>query len=207
MLLTDRPSSLLPTIRSRCQPVYFGPLPDAFVVTRLVALGTLADAQAEELGRFVGGRLGVALALAEDGWCSMTDRLAAALADADDPLALAEAIEAVAKDAAGPIGRREADLSDAQARRRALEIVFETLTSFYRDALLSATGADLPATHAGRRELIDTLTHGQSARQIGERLARLAEARRYVVANANPTLVVETLAADLLARPAATARI
>lgn len=61
ILIATAAGRLLPTIRSRCQRVPFGPLPPAFVEERLRAAGVAADA-AWSLARLADGRVGAALA-------------------------------------------------------------------------------------------------------------------------------------------------
>jgi DNA polymerase-3 subunit delta' len=53
MLITSEPAALLETVRSRCQPVRFAPLPDDAVEARLVELGLGTD----ELERQAAARL------------------------------------------------------------------------------------------------------------------------------------------------------
>jgi DNA polymerase-3 subunit delta' len=63
LLLTDRPTQMLPTIASRCQPVRFDPPPPAQLAARLAACG-VAPAQAEAAARLCLGDGERALALA-----------------------------------------------------------------------------------------------------------------------------------------------
>jgi len=63
VLLTSRPESLLPTIRSRTMRVRFGPLPDSLVAALLEASG-VAPARAREVARLADGSMATAAALA-----------------------------------------------------------------------------------------------------------------------------------------------
>jgi DNA polymerase-3 subunit delta' len=63
MLLTDRPSDLLETIASRCQPVRFDPLPAAAIAQRLQSHG-IDPQQADACARLALGDAGRALSLA-----------------------------------------------------------------------------------------------------------------------------------------------
>jgi DNA polymerase-3 subunit delta' len=66
ILLTDQPHALLPTIRSRCQIVRFGPL-DSKVVERELSKRKIDKAAAAEAAKLAEGSLGVALKWVEDG--------------------------------------------------------------------------------------------------------------------------------------------
>ena len=66
LLLTDRPTQVLPTIASRCQPVRFDPPPPAELAARLQSRGA-APAQAEAAARLSLGDGERALALAVGG--------------------------------------------------------------------------------------------------------------------------------------------
>lgn len=65
ILLTSRPSSLLPTIVSRCQIIRFSPLPMKEVKAYLKSRLKLTPAEAQLLSRLSEGRLGKALSLRE----------------------------------------------------------------------------------------------------------------------------------------------
>lgn len=60
ILLTSTPGALLPTIRSRCQPFYFSPLPQPMIVSELVRRG-VSESDATDAARLTDGSLGQAL--------------------------------------------------------------------------------------------------------------------------------------------------
>ena len=66
VLLTDQPSSMLPTIRSRCQMFQFAPLELPMVLVELQKRG-IDQSTAADAARFAEGSLGVALKWIEDG--------------------------------------------------------------------------------------------------------------------------------------------
>lgn len=66
VLVSDRPQSLLPTVRSRCQAVNFYPLPRSQVASFLRDRGVAAQ-EAEWLASLAGGSLARALALLAEG--------------------------------------------------------------------------------------------------------------------------------------------
>jgi DNA polymerase-3 subunit delta' len=86
LLLTERPSSLLPTIRSRCRPLMLPPLTDA-IVSELVARyrPDIAAATREQLATIAAGSIGRALEIARhDGLSLLGQFLAIAGSDPVD---------------------------------------------------------------------------------------------------------------------------
>jgi DNA polymerase-3 subunit delta' len=65
VLVADEPARLLPTIRSRCQPLRIGPVPRAELVEHLMAVRALPADQATTLARLANGLAGTALAFAD----------------------------------------------------------------------------------------------------------------------------------------------
>jgi DNA polymerase-3 subunit delta' len=125
ILTSERPESLLPTIRSRCQRVRFGRLPDAVVGDILRDAGAPEDAINPSIA-LSAGRADVALALARDG---AVRELTALVASID------EAVRG-----AGPGNMVE--LAEQLARRDDLELALLTLQTFYRNNAVSALEAD-----------------------------------------------------------------
>lgn len=125
ILLTDTPGALLPTIRSRCQPVRFRPIPDAMIVAELERRG-VDRATAEQAARQADGSLGTALRYVEDGLLPVIEelvrRMTATLvgkADREDgglPKFLKEAGETLAE----RIQMKDPEGSKDQATREAL---------------------------------------------------------------------------------------
>ena len=63
ILVTSRPGALLPTIRSRCQPLNFGALPERYIADVLAEKTGLSPDEAELYARVSSGSLGAALGL------------------------------------------------------------------------------------------------------------------------------------------------
>ncbi|MFN4243997.1 MAG: hypothetical protein ACK4PI_12275 [Tepidisphaerales bacterium] len=74
VLLTDTPGALLPTVRSRCQPLWFRPLPDELMLAELERRG-VPRATAESAVRLADGSLGTALRYVEDDLLPLIDEL------------------------------------------------------------------------------------------------------------------------------------
>ena len=141
----------LPTIRSRCQVIRFGPLNAHSVGEILVSQGLVADAeQARRLAEFSGGSVERALELADDELWDFRDQLLAALAAGQlQSVALAEATCAFV-DAAG----KEAPLRRARARQ-----VVRFAAEFYRQLLR----AQIDAQPVGDRTLLRAVEQALSS--------------------------------------------
>lgn len=88
VLITDRPDVLLPTVRSRCQRVRFGPLTPADVAALLMRDAGMSGPEAHAAAAASGGSIGRAIEGAEDGAMDARDaaaRLLQGVASTSDP--------------------------------------------------------------------------------------------------------------------------
>lgn len=131
ILTSERPESLLPTIRSRCQRVRFGRLPSA-VVRDIVTADGVPEEAVEPSIALSGGRADVALSLARDG---AVQELGELVDEIDEALR-----------AGGP--GTLVEVAERLARRDDLELALLTLQSFYRDRSAAAVDADADAASA-----------------------------------------------------------
>lgn len=125
ILLSDAADSLLPTTRSRCVRVPFAALPAELIAGQLVEAGSTPE-DARLRAALSMGSLSVALSL--DGRAI------------EERSGLLEAVEALERGRLGP-ALELADEIGAQGREGA-ERALETLSLFYRDALLAAEGVE-----------------------------------------------------------------
>jgi DNA polymerase-3 subunit delta' len=123
ILTSERPDSLLPTIRSRCQRVRFSRLPSTVLRSILESEGAPEQSIAPAIA-LSAGRADVALALATDG---AVDALTDLVMSVDD---------AIRGSGPGTL----VELSEQLARRDDLELALLTLQTFYRDLALSSLG-------------------------------------------------------------------
>jgi len=84
VLVTPAPASLLPTIRSRCQPLRFQPLPPALLRQHLEEVGGLPGEEARLRAALAAGSLGRAIDLDLDDHGERRDVAQAAVEDARD---------------------------------------------------------------------------------------------------------------------------
>jgi DNA polymerase III subunit delta' len=176
-LITASPQALLPTIRSRCPLLRFGPLPRAVVETYLVERQGLAPAEARLRAALASGSLGAALALESEAYRTLREEL----------LALLERAGTLS-----PLERmREADRLE-QVEDPGLALT--TLRSLLRDLAAARAGAD-PARllNADVGERVAALARspvGARAKELAEAAGETREALR---GNANKLLSFETL--------------
>ncbi len=180
----------LPTIRSRCQMIYFRPL-DAQVVARLVLASRLVEneADAQRLARSCGGSLQRAVELADEPLWAFRRQLLTALAESDwDSVRLARAAGEFVE-AAGREG--------AAKRRRARQIIAfceELYTEVMREIAGAAQDIDVELRDAATR-----VTGGGSldVETAADCLERCAAAIRQIDGNAQQTTVLDCLFDDL----------
>ena len=176
VLLSDRPESLLPTIRSRVQAVRFGPLPDADVAALLLDRGVAADAAAaDRLARLARGSLDAAAKLADPAVRGLREVVREHVGRGS-PVAAAKAVVA-AVDAAG---------SDPPSKRAAATWVLTFCAELFGDRL------------AGRGwEISDGARPPDAAEPAARALDRIAEAEAQIDRYTSASQVVEALVVDL----------
>ena len=178
VLLSDRPESLLPTIRSRVQTVRFGPLPDADVAALLSEHGVAADAaEAGRLAKLARGSLDAAGKLTDPAVRGLREVVRNHVGRGS-PAASAKAVVA-AVDAAG---------SDPPSKRAAAGWVLTFCAELFGDRL------------AGECEAVaDGAASPDAPEAAAAALDRIAEAETQIDRYTSAPQVVEALVADLAA--------
>jgi DNA polymerase-3 subunit delta' len=184
ILLVCAVDRLLPTTLSRCQLVRFSGLPERFIRDKLHELRRELSAERIEWCAQCGeGSLGRAVEYADDEVFELYQRLADGLTRLGD--GHSDALVKAWTDEASALGeryrKRDPDITDAEATRRGLAIVFQLAASWYGGVLRSRVDA---------AQAID-------AESAAAAINRLAEAQRQLDLNANTQLIVETLVGDL----------
>ena len=151
ILVADEPGALLPTIRSRCQPLRIGAVPREELAAFLMEARRLPADQADVLARIAGGLTGTALSFADDAprlvWRRRTqtellsllergraDRFGSVRDLLDETVRLSPPVEEAGDDARMP----------ASALRGAATMLVEVWLSLTRDLIVAAVGrADL----------------------------------------------------------------
>lgn len=164
ILVTRSLDSLLPTTRSRCQVVSFGPLPSDYLERQLRLLRQDAEeSQILYFARHEPGSLGAALQLLDDGFYRCNQQVTECLAglEREDSLKLANQLEKVGKEMGAVLQRRVteslksqdaasstlrsyvdgsaageiADTTESSAVREALRRVLAMMATWYRDVI------------------------------------------------------------------------
>jgi DNA polymerase-3 subunit delta' len=223
LLLTDRPTQVMPTIASRCQPVRFDPPPPAALAARLQARGAapaMADAAAR-LGLGDGERAlslavgdGAALRAhaeafaraplhgrvgAERPWAALLELAAArgAAARAEHEERLAEELQFLPRK---EHKRRETEVGE-QARRAerraqtaALDHGLQLAGLWYRDLACVAAGAPELAHHADRAAELVADAEGRELATLRAAMELVDDCRARLVLNVSYDLACEALA-------------
>ncbi len=174
VLVASSPDSLLPTIRSRCLRVPFGPIPAGTIAERLVIEGHAPD-RARLAAAVSGGSLGRALALDDD---ELGERRTAV-----------EGVAALAPD--DPMGWLALARAEGEKREEA-EALCELLLVWLRDVAVAQAGGDALALvdlGGATRRIASAIGPGETLRRRDEVLRTLAGLRQ----NGQPVLALERL--------------
>jgi DNA polymerase-3 subunit delta' len=181
ILLASAPDKLLPTIRSRCSKVHFGPLPVELISERLQKERKL-DAQTAELAAVMaGGSLGRAMALDLD-----------ALAARKEVITGFEALEP------GEVGALLRWAETFGATRELAEQALSILSMWTRDVSLAKAGVERLANR-DMAELAREVAARTHESTLHRRHALLEKAKTTIVErNAAPRLQLERMLIELL---------
>lgn len=182
VLIAPEAEALLPTIVSRCQPIALRPLSVTAVRTALIERWGVEKSLAESLAHLAGGRLGWAVAAAQDK--SVLTRRAQLL----DDLARLTGQGRVER-----FAYAEEMAADSSAARETLKL----WQTWWRDVLLLASGSGAALTNSDRNDALR-----RHAAQFGVEDARVAAANLgralwQLDHNANTRLALEVLMLDL----------
>jgi DNA polymerase-3 subunit delta' len=221
LLLTDRPTQVLPTISSRCQPVRFDPLPAAELAHRLQSQGVPPEAATACARLSLGdGERALRLALGdgpalraraeafaraplagrahqERAWRPLLEqaRAAGGVAKEQVEAALAEELAFLPKK---EHRRRETEFTERarRAERRAatgeLDHALQLIGLWYRDLACVAAGAEDVVHHADR---LDALREDAERRDgFLDKVALVDDTRARLALNVSEELALEALA-------------
>lgn len=193
ILVSARPDALVPTIRSRCSRLRFGPLAPSEIARALEQVHGMAGETSRRLAALAGGSLGRAVSLAggdEDGARGAALKLLANLAAVRDARGrLASARELLAAGGRGPA---------SGADREALADIIRALAVIVRDLVVCSTRAP---SHALANLDLTSQLEGLSRSYGRDRALRaFVAADRALGAlrrNASPKIVADWLALQL----------
>jgi DNA polymerase-3 subunit delta' len=190
VLVSSLPDALLPTVRSRCPRLRFGPLSAPEVAQVLVRDHRYSEADARAAAADADGSVGHALAADSTGLADAREdarRLLQQAAKTDDPARRLD----VAKDLSGTKGTSASD-------REQMATCLRALASLLRDLGILATGADRRTLANGDLESqLEGLTSTFDHRRSLKAYAAVDEALAALERNASPKVVADWLVLQL----------
>ena len=199
ILLADRLEGLLPTVLSRSQMVMFAPLGRDFLLEKLSESGC-KQPQSGFWSRFAEGSLGRALWLAAQDWYQAKVALVKRLArlTEQDAVELAELLMDSAKSYAAEARKQDPAVSDTVAKQRMYGFLLGVVSNFYRDVMLSGSGA-APAEwiNSDQESAVKQASKSVSLLQASRAVALVGRAEYLISKNVNANLVFEDLFGDL----------
>lgn len=181
ILLTSRPASLLPTIRSRCQVVRFAPLAAVDIERHLIDEHKRSGAEARLASHLARGRLGHALDINIDHYRKRRDAMLEvvdALAGTSDRVRLLRAAE---------------DLSDAKHKDE-YEPRLDVLETLVHDVwLMTLDAASAKPVNDDLRERLERLSRSIESRRAASWLTRIEELRGQLAVNINRRVATDAL--------------
>lgn len=176
ILVTTAPSALLPTVRSRCQAVWFEPLHQAHLREILCRHGRSPEDAAAAVA-LAGGSAERALALDVAQARATRDRIV------EEVWAALGSLNAIL------------DCAEGLARERArLEAALEILASYSRDLAIAKVGGDgASLVHGDRWSAVEGLAAGLPVAAILKVYNAQLEAQRALARYANPRLTAERM--------------
>jgi len=184
ILLTDRASAILPTIRSRCQEIHLQPPPREAVMEQLVTEGDVTRSMASTV-TMVTADPEEALALSADEQFGQARKTVIKLVEASDK-SIHEALLFI-----------QTDWSPLFKEKDETELGLDLLLFAYRDISAVKAGLSTPLAYpdnrAGWEEMALRLTFGR----LASILEAILKAKRNLQSNMNRTLLMEQLVLNM----------
>jgi DNA polymerase-3 subunit delta' len=176
ILLTSNYSALLPTIRSRCQLIRFFTIPSTVLQNQLIEKLEFTEARARQITLLSGGKVGKALALANETDIKVESTI-------PDILKQSQLIE---------IFKIAEDLDN---QSESLDI----LLTWFRDILLVKQGCNPELlTYADKFNELAEIALDYSRIQLQDAIKTIMETKRLLQGNINTNLALEVMALKLI---------
>jgi DNA polymerase-3 subunit delta' len=199
ILLCTRLERLLPTIRSRCQMVRFGPVSQELIVQELTRMG-IGESQAAYWARLADGSIGQAcqwaqleLAGAELYETKRNVVKSVAVLSYADVVDFAEGLLRANKQTAAAWAELQSATSKSDIVRRARKTLVQMIVAALRDAMNLGLGATDRLINADQKQSIEALARRFSPEQAAQRIAHCYRAIAQIESNVNEKLVFEQL--------------
>lgn len=212
VLLATTMDRLLPTTISRCQIVRFEALPNHFIREKVdEILANMAPPQREWYTRCSQGSVGRALQSADDEIYGLNERLATGFAALTGPENgagahrtngirsdhMAAAWLEEAKTLANRYKKRDPDVTDTEAIRRAIKTALQLAARWFADVLHVGAHEKTAIVNTHLMPAIRRSAESLTAAQAMQAIQRIVQAERELDLNANTQLCVEVLLNDL----------
>jgi len=203
ILLCTRLERLLPTIRSRCQIIRFGPIAEDKIIAKLEELG-LEEKQAQYFGRLAAGSLGWAyqwakLELADANLYHFKKHLVNSLTDYElaDALKLAQELLDKSKQIAALWTGLETTTSKTDISRRAQKSLIQIIITALSDAMRLKITPAKGLINFDQQQQIGKLARHFAPEQAAEKIADCYQMLRWVDSAVNERLIFEQLLLNL----------
>ncbi len=196
ILLCTKLDNLLPTTRSRCQIVHFGPLSDEKIIEKLSASGVNKQ-EAKFWARLTGGSLGQALIFTklEPSFYEIKKEFLVRFCKSElaDVVDFAQWINSTASQLTASWQKIKPDSSKADLGRGAKKVFAAIAISAFADAMKASAGSDEKMTNFDQPGQIKTLAARFSPQDCAEMVEKCYETIRFIDASVNEKLVFEHL--------------
>jgi DNA polymerase-3 subunit delta' len=203
ILICTRPDKLLPTIRSRCQILRFGPVAEDRIIEKLNEIG-IGEKQARFFARLADGSLGQActysqLELAEANLYQTKTELVNAIAELEyqDALETAENFQKQSKELAEVWKKIEPATSKTDINRKAAKTVVQIVISALHDAMLANVTPQEHLINFDQPEQIKKIARRFDAEQAAQKIADCFKTIHWVESSVNERLIFESLLLNL----------
>lgn len=203
VLLCTRLEKLLPTTRSRCQTVPFGPIDEGRIAGQLGDMGLGADPSLY-FARLAQGSLGTAckwaqLELAGAGLYEIKRRLLMSLAryEYSETLDLAQQLLADSKKIADNWADLDEATSEKDIHRRGMGTVIAMIVSCLHDAMMLHAVPAKELANFEQKDLIRELAGRFDAEQAAEKIAECYRMLSWIESSVNEKLIFEHLLLNL----------
>jgi DNA polymerase-3 subunit delta' len=194
---------LLPTIKSRCQTISFGPIDEERIIEKLKEIG-LEQKKARYFARLSEGRLGAAmrwaqLELADANLYQTKKELVSSLCDCrySDALEQAQWLIDKSKEIVDAWTQLDKTTSKTDINRRASQTLIRIIISALGDAMQLNITPEKDLTNFDQKEQIKKLANRFGPEQAAERIAECFRTLRWVEASVNEKLIFEQLLLNL----------
>ncbi len=199
VLLCTRMEKLLPTIKSRCQTIRFGPIYQSRIIEKLNGLGLEPD-RSRYFAHLAEGSLGAAcqwaeLELADGDLFEAGRRILAGLAalETADALNMAEKLVVDTKRVAGVWAGIDKNTSKTDISRRATATLLRMIILNLHDVMMLEVGAEGETAGRDKTGLIEKLARRHDAEWAAEMIAECYRMLHWIESNVNEKLIFERL--------------